>query len=304
MNTVAESPLHAFAEPRSRMIEPRRLGRFLAADEFGYVQPDVALERIDRKWRPLVDIVTRALMQRAGVRSIYVRGSIPRGLSIENVSDADFIYFSEIAFDGLDRVLEDAVKGEFPFVSEVSLFRLGRAQFDKIHHPQRRPYFHMLIKTQGLLLAGDDVAKHIEPFRIGPEMASHVFALQNEFAKSQQWLLNLPASIPNEQKKTVERSVHRWISKRIVRSGCEITMNRTGHFTRDLYLCYEQFAVFYPEHAKQMYQVLVNCLNGNHSAAQYGELVQFLADEGLGLLADEYDNRSPGSHASILRVES
>jgi hypothetical protein len=36
-----------------------------------------------------------------------------------------------------------------------------------------------------------------------------------------------------------------------------------------------------------MYQALVNCLNGDHSAAQYGELVQFLAGEGLGLLADK-----------------
>jgi hypothetical protein len=285
------------------MIEPRRFGRFLASDKFGYVEPDVALERIDRKWRPPVDIIARALMKRGGVRSVYVRGSIPRGLSIEHVSDADFIYFSEIDFDRLDRDLEDAVKAKFPFVPEVSLFRLGRAQFDKIHHPQRRPYFHMLIKTQSLLLAGDDVAKLIEPFRIGPEMVSHVFALENEFAKSQQWLLNLPASIPNEQKKTVERSVRRWISKRIVRSGCEITMNRAGHFTRDLYLCYEQFSMFYPEHAKQMYQVLVNCLNGDYGAAQYGELAKFVAGEGLGLLTGKYDNRSLESRAPLLRVE-
>jgi hypothetical protein len=284
------------------MIEPRRFGRFLAADKFGYVQPDVALERIDRKWRPLVDSVARAVMLRGGVRSVYVRGSIPRGLSIEHVSDADFIYFSEIDFDQLDRDLEDAVKAEFPFVPEVSLFRLGRAQFDKIHHPQRRPYFHMLIKTQSLLLAGDDVAKLIEPFRIGPEMVSHVFALENEFAKSQQWLLNLPASIPNEHKKAAERSVRRWISKRIVRSGFEVTMNRTDHFTRDLYLCYEQFSMFYPERAKQMYQVLVNCLNGDHSATQYGELAKFLAGEGSGL-ADEYDNLSLERRAPLLRVE-
>jgi hypothetical protein len=285
------------------MIEPRRFGRFLAADKFGYVQPDVALERIDRKWRPLVDVVARALMQRGGVRSVYVRGSIPRGLSIEHVSDADFIYFSEIDFDQLDRDLEDVVKAEFPFVSEVSLFRLGRAQLDKIHHPQRRPYFHMLIKTQSVLLAGDDVAKLIEPFRIAPEMISHVFALENEFVKSQQWLLTLPASRPNEQKKTDERSVRRWISKRIVRSGFEVTMNRTEHFTRDLYLCYEQFSMFYPEHAKQMYQVLVNCLNGGYSASRYGELAKFVAGEGVGLLAGKYDNRSLEPRAPLLRVE-
>jgi hypothetical protein len=127
----------------------------------------------------------------------------------------------------------------------------------------------MLIKTESLFLAGDNVAQHIEPFRIRPEMVSHVFALENEFTKSQRWLEKLSTSIPNEQKETIERSMRRWISKRIVRSGFEVTMKRTDRVTRDLYLCYEQFSMFYPEHARQMYQVLVNCLKGDHSAAKY-----------------------------------
>jgi uncharacterized protein len=272
------------------MIAPRRIGRFLVTDSLGYVQPDVAIDLIGSVWRPLVNFVVSDLMNRNGVRAVYLRGSIPRGLAIENFSDADFIYFSDTEFERADSVVEETAKTHFPILSELKLFRLNRAIFDKIHGPQQRPYFHMLIKTQSLFLAGDDVAKHIEPFRIGPEMVSHVFALENEFVKSQQWLLNLPTSIPNEQKKTIERSVRRWISKRIVRSGFEATMNRTDHFTRDLFLCYEQFEMFYPEHAKQMYQVLGNCLNGDHSAAKYGELVQFVAAEGLRLLADKNDN--------------
>jgi uncharacterized protein len=266
------------------MIEPRRIGRFLETDSLGYVQADVAIDHIGSVWRPLVEFVAGALMSRHGVRAVYLRGSIPRGLAIENVSDADFIYFSDTDFEREDSVVEETAKANFPIVSELKLFRLSRVTFDTIHPPQRRPYFHMLIKTQSLFLAGDEVAKHIEAFRIGPEMVSHVFALENEFAKSQQWLLNLPASIPTEPKKTIERSMHRWISKRIVRSAFEVTMDRTDHFTRDLYLCYEQFSKFYPEHAKQMYLVLVNCLNGDHSAARYSELVHFLAREGLRLL--------------------
>jgi hypothetical protein len=286
------------------MIEPRRIGRFLVTDGLGYVQPDVAIDLIGSVWRPLVDFVVSDLMNRNCVRAVYLRGSIPRGLAIENVSDADFIYFSDTDFERADSVVEETAKANFPVVPELKLFRLSRAEFDKIHRPQQRPYFHMLIKTQSLFLAGDDVAKHIEPFRIGPEMVSHIFALENEFAKSQQWLMNLPASIPDEQRKTIERSMRRWISKRILRSGFEVTMNRTGRFTRDIYLCYEQFSMFYPEHARQMYQVLVNCLNGDHSAAKYGELVQFLAGEGLHLLADEKDNCSTLTGISRIRLSS
>ena len=98
-------------------------------------------------------------MKRHCVRSVYVRGSIPRGLAIENVSDADFIYFSEVNFDSADADLEEAAKTAFPFVTELKLFRLNRAGFDKIHPPQKRPYFHMLLKTQSLFLAGEDITR-------------------------------------------------------------------------------------------------------------------------------------------------
>lgn len=266
------------------MIEPRRIGRFLKTDRLGYIQPDVAIDLIGDVWRPLVDFVVNALMNRNSVRAVYIRGSIPRGLAIENVSDADFIYFSDTNFDRADVVVEKAAKANFPFVAELKLFRLSRAEFDKIHYPQRRPYFHMLLKTQSLFLAGDDIAKNIESFKIGPDMVSHVFALANEFAKSQRWLLKVLPSIPNEQRQDAECSMRRWISKRIVRAGFEVTMNRTDHFTRDLYLCYEQFAKFYPGHAEQMYRVFENCLKGQSSTVQYEPLVQLLAREGLCLL--------------------
>ncbi len=260
------------------MIQPRRVGRFLAVDELGYVQPDVAIDRIGSNWKLLVEFVTRRLIERHGVRSVYIRGSIPRGLAIEYVSDADFIYFSESDFDAADAELEQAAKAAFSFLNGLELSRLGRVQFDKVHHPQQRPYFHMLLKTQCLFLSGDDVARDIAPFKIGPDMVSHVFSLANEFSK-------ISRGLERGQDKNAARSAQQWISKRIVRSGFEVTMDRSDRFTRDLYLCYEQFEQFYPDRSGQMYQVLVNCLNGDESPARYEELVDFLAHEGSRLLA-------------------
>ena len=78
--------------------------------------------------------------------------------------------------------------------------------------------------------------------------------------------------------------MRKWISKRIVRAGLEVTMNRSNRFSRDLYLCYEQFSQFYPERSGLMYEVLLNCLNGNSDPLRYQELVTFLAGESLGLL--------------------
>jgi uncharacterized protein len=210
---------------------------------------------------------------------IYIRGSIPRGLAIKNVSDADFIYLSETNFDSADFDLENAAEANFPIVKGLRIFRVDRARLDKIHYLQRRPYFHMLLKTQSLFLSGDDVTRDIEPFKIGPDMVSHVFSLANEFSRLPRWL-------EKDRERGVDQSMrHQWISRRIVRSGFEVTMDRSARFTRDLYLCYEQFAEFYPERSKQMYQVLINSVNGEDSPVQYEELVTFLANESSRLLA-------------------
>lgn len=258
------------------MIQPQRIGRFLSVDELGYVKPDVAIDHIGVAWRSLVAFVSDALMDRQEVRSVYLRGSIPRGLAIEGVSDADFIYFSETNFDSADFELERIVEARFPFLKALELFRLDRAAFDTIRPPQRRPYFHMLLKTQCLFLAGDDIARNIEPFRIGPEMVSHVFSLKGEFARLPKWL-------EQGRKGSVEQSMYQWFSRRIVRSGLEVTMDRSDRFTRDLYLCYEQFAQFYPDRSEQMFRILINCLDGAESPLQYGEIVAFLAGEGARL---------------------
>ncbi len=109
-------------------------------------------------------------------------------------------------------------------------------------------------------------------------MVSHVFALAAEFAR-------LPKLVKQARNRGVEQAMHQWFSRRIVRSGFEITMDRSDRFTRDLYLCHEQFAELYPDRAAQMFRVLINSLNGGESPLQYQELVAFLAHEGSCLLA-------------------
>jgi hypothetical protein len=260
------------------VIQPQRLGRFLSVDEFGYVKPDVSLDRIGAVWKPLVAFVSDALMNRRGVRSVYLRGSIPRGLAIENVSDADFFYLSETDYESADGNLEQAVQARFAFAKGLELSRLDHASLERIRRPQRRPYFQMLLKTQCLLLAGEDIARDIAPFQLGAEMVSHVFSLQSEFSR-------LPSLLEEGRKTGVEQSMRQWFSRRIVRSGFEVTMDRNDRFTRDLYLCYEQFTRFYPDRSEQMFRVLINCLNGDESPLQYAELVAFLVREGARLIA-------------------
>ncbi|MEZ4103239.1 MAG: hypothetical protein R3B55_01620 [Candidatus Paceibacterota bacterium] len=52
-----------------------------------------------------------------------------------------------------------------------------------------------------------------------------------------------------------------WLMKNILRSGFEITMERSKRYTRDLYLCYKDFSEYYPEKEKIMREVLDLALN-------------------------------------------
>lgn len=255
------------------MIEPKPIGRFLKTDSEENIIPDVKASHISAVWKPLVQLVVDSLMSSKEVKSVYIRGSVPRGLAVEGFSDADFIYLSEEKNELLEKKIESDVQEKFPFVREVELLRLSASELNKIFAPQARPYFHMLLKTQSLHLAGQDVTLSMAPFKIGLEMVSHVFHLAKEFSKLPQWL-------SEDAKLGKSNETTKWFCRRVVRSGLEVTMQKNGKYTRDLYLCYEQFAQNYPQYAELMYKVLVNSLNGNHDTLEYTELISFLDQQG------------------------
>jgi hypothetical protein len=126
-----------------------------------------------------LETTRRVCAKRHGVRSVYIRGSIPRGLAIQNISDADLIYFSEFNFDAAGSDLEKAAAADFPFTEGLELFRLDRARFERRHHPKQRPYFHMLLKTQSLFLAGDDISKDIHYSKFYPERSEQMHRVLN-----------------------------------------------------------------------------------------------------------------------------
>ncbi len=268
------------------VIEPRRIGEFLTTDENGYVQPDVAREKIPAHWRPAVDSIVQALLDTGRVESVYLRGSAPRGLVLDSLSDLDVVYLLkagtvesgpvESGLDGTETSLADMVRRNFPFICGVEFLRLTKARLNRIAPPLSRPYFQMLLKTQSLFLGGSDVTRDIAPFRPDIEMVSHVFELLWDFRQIREYLT------PDRTAREV-REARQWFARRLVRSGLEVTMTRSGLFTRDLYLCYEQFAEFYPGSASRMYSVLVNSLNGHEDALACEDLVALLHSEGAAL---------------------
>ena len=254
------------------MLAPQRIGQYLATDSNGFVVPDVAWSNIQEPWKSVVDFVASELSSLVSIQSVYVRGSVPRGLAIPDVSDIDFLYISDETHENLEESLAKEIKHRFPFVRDLELSRVSHKNLAEVYAPQTRPYFQMLLKTQSLLIAGEDLVKDLRPFRPDKEMVSHVFHLEEEFAELPKWL-------EEDRVSGKETKTRKWISRRIVRAGLEVTLTRTNRFTRDLALCLEQFQSQYPDHATAMSHVLLNALNGHEDPLNYEPLVRLLVKE-------------------------
>lgn len=254
------------------MIQPQPIGGFLKCDDSGFIIPDVSLSKISNSWKEPVEFIATELKKLPHVQSLYLRGSVPRGLAINEISDLDFLVFVSEKMKIDETALESELVSKFQFVKGLELTSLDKNDFLKISKPQQRPYFQMLVKTQGLFIFGEDYCSQISPFKPGIEMVSHCFSIDKEFQKLPQWLIE-------DRKKGLEKNTVKWFSRRVVRSGFEITMAHESNYTRDLYFCFEQFSIYYPQYRSMMHSVLLNSLNGDQDPSISEKIIDLISNE-------------------------
>lgn len=254
------------------MIIPQRIGRYLPLDAQGRIVPDVAPAYILSPWKEAVEDITTKLMELEFVSGVYLRGSVPRGLAQQNASDLDFLCVTSsnsFKLAPFEAELNAYATNAYPFIRGIEIANLKPSRLAKITPPHTRPYEHMLLKTQSLHLAGPDVTLSIASFHVDVNLVSHALWLKDDFVDYQK----------NEAAGNNVEANRGWIARRIVRAGLEITLNRQPNFTRDLYLCYETFAHFYPDFALNMHEVLTIALNGHRPLDAFQSLITLLSLE-------------------------
>ncbi len=75
------------------MTTIKNIGRFCLTADNGYILNDSSLKKIKPEYSKIIEEVTKYYQTYLGLdlHSVYVRGSIPRGLGIKGVSDLDTI---------------------------------------------------------------------------------------------------------------------------------------------------------------------------------------------------------------------
>lgn len=234
----------------SKMIEIEPKGSFFQIDKYGYVVNPASAEKIQEEWQPLINDIIDLYKKSFGnsLRNVYIRGSVAKGEAIPGVSDIDTFSFVDLTEDEISESLKkDADKSlltKYPFVTGVEL---GAQPFD--NHKQKDD---IIFLNQSLCVYGE--ALEVPKLKPGREMVVHALNIN----KNMDWLHNF---LEKEQTQEEVKNSCVWIMKGLLRSGCEIVMERSQKYTRDLYPCFEIFSEYYPEKEEEMKEVLHLSLN-------------------------------------------
>lgn len=249
-------------------IEPK--GSYFEIDKDGFLINPASLDKIQEKWKPVVSEIINAYKDHLGdhLKSVYLRGSVAKGQAVEYISDVDTFCFVDVPVEEIDTLWEKSVRNEiekkFEFIEGVEFgFRTFANAYSK-----------GILLNQAVCVYGESVAT--PKMKPDKQMMLHLPYLDERLG-----LVNAKIETANSEEKI--KSVCIWFMKDMLRSGFELTMERSNRYTRDLYPCYKGFSEYYPDREAQMREILHFALNPTVDK----EIIRRIRDEFVPWLIEE-----------------
>jgi hypothetical protein len=250
------------------------IGRFWPIDADGFIQNDAAPEKILPPYSGLVAEVRDAYLEHLGqrVHSIYVRGTMARGIAVEGVSDLDSFALVSCAQESPDLSwvgeVAERLRSRHPCVTGIEL---GCVDRDEIGSTVRFSELDLLMVTQTACVWGEDVTPYLPRYKPGILVANSDISQIGLDIKEALVGLEVDPSPQNG------RYWCRRIAKNIIRAGFSFTILRKRLYTRDLYPCYRVFANQYPKQESGMRRAVEYALDPSPNVE---EVRAFLSDFG------------------------
>ncbi len=233
-----------------REIEIKPLGSYFDIDTNGFIINPASSEKIQEEWKPVIDAVISAYRHAYGeyLRTIYIRGSVAKGQAVQYVSDIDtYAYIdlpkAEVNEDWTAEAKKE-IMAKYPFVQGVEMEPGPMSEFSE----------DTIVLNQSVCVYG--TPPEVPKLKPGKDLAIHApsSGFRKKITNFQQFY---------EAETTDEETSKRCVTlmKSLLRAGFEITMERSGKYTRDLYRCYEIFSEYYPDKEPEMREVLHLALN-------------------------------------------
>lgn len=252
-------------ENKKETIEIKPTGSYFEVDEDGYIINPASLEKIQGEWKELVDDIVEVYKKAYGenLKQVYIRGSVAKGEAVKGISDIDTFAYVDLSPEYLkenntNREIRKDLVEKYQFVEDIEMgaFPLSEIPDDYI------------TLNQSICVYGKPI--EIPRMKPGKEMAIHSPNFHNRFVWFEKFLAK--KSEPEEE---IKKGCV-WLMKGLLRVGFELTMERSGKYTRDLYRCYETFSEYYPEKEAEMREVLHLALNPTSDKNKIKEIMDNL----------------------------
>lgn len=236
----------------------KKIGRFCPVDDKGYIINDSHINNIQPVFLEVIQEVKNACFQslQDDLHSIYIRGSVPRGIGIEGIADIDTIIFVRKDPRTIDlewsENIEQQLLRKFGCISGVEL---SFYKVEEVLHSSRFSFISFMIQTHGVCIFGEDIRSQLPKYKVSQELAhEHLKYLQIQIEQAREELIH------NKGREDIIDCC-RWIMKIIVRAGLALTIDKEGLYSRDLYPAYELFNKHFPEQEQNMRKALQYAVN-------------------------------------------
>ena len=260
------------------------IGSFLETDERGYFLNPCSADLIVPPWSGVVEEICDACRCHLGegLRSVYVRGSVPRGTAIVGVSDVDAFAVTAESRWRLNTAWTQQVRGaldqKHPFQTGVELQVVTTAELLDANNANSIGFF---VRTLSTCVWGEDFAPKFPPFKPGRYLTFGVRAVEGNIKKFQMAVSRCP-----DEAQTMK--LCQWLMKNFVRTGFLLVAERECTYTRDLYPSYQAFRIHYPEQAQSMRAALEWSIDPTCDLAALADFVDTFGSWLVTAVAREY----------------
>lgn len=256
------------------------IGRFCPTDDNGYILNDSSLKKIKPEFFKVIEEVSKYYQTHLvlDLHSVYVRGSIPRGLGINGVSDLDTIAITNKDSNDIDLKWVDKAEQElnkkFNCINGVEF---SFYYIDDILENNKFSIIPFMIKTHSVCVYGEGLNVHLPNYKADKTIGNeHLFNLKNQVKQAKE---DLDGNDDIED--VLDCCV--WIMKIIVRAGLALVIEEENKYTRDLFPAYKIFSKYYPEKEPDMKQALKYAIN---PVRNVNEIIDFLDDMGNWMVSE------------------
>lgn len=279
------------------MTEIKEIGSLCPVDDKGYIINQSGHGKINPKFQEVIQLIKDSCLSflPKEIHSIYIRGSVPRGLDIEGVSDVDVIVVTysdpqDLDLDWVEET-EQLIDQKFSFVNGVDL---GFSPLSEIEEREYCSMIPFILKTYGVCVYGENLISKLPDYKPDISLANeHLIHLSSLIGTAKRELTG------NDDTEDIQECCS-WIMRIIVRAGGVLVIDQEKAYTRDLYPAYQLFSKHYPEKEQQMRTALWYSINPLSSSE---EIFEFLNGFGSWMEAETenwLDVHNPTREAHLL----